>query len=220
MKNDSQQTLFEGLDPIVQPKISVISGLKYMPEFIDQAHHDDLLRQIDALPWLTELKRRGQHYGFKYDYKSRGVNQSIRIGSLPSWADELADLFCKRGLAPERPDQVIVNEYQPGQGIASHVDCVPCFTDTIISLSLGTSCVMEFKNKETRQVVPLLVEPRSLVVMQGDARYNWMHGISARKTDRYQEATIERGRRVSLTFRKVILSGRKRRLAIRPAHVA
>jgi hypothetical protein len=85
------------------------------------------------------------------------------------------------------------------------VDCVPCFTDTIISLSLGSSCVLEFTNKETRQSLPLLLEPRSLVIMQGEARFAWMHGIPARKTDQYHNRTIQRGRRVSLTFRKVIL---------------
>jgi hypothetical protein len=64
---------------------------------------------------------------------------------------------------------------------------------------------MEFTNKETRQVLPLLLEPRSLVILQGDARFAWMHGIPARKTDQYQNRTIQRSRRVSLTFRKVIL---------------
>jgi alkylated DNA repair dioxygenase AlkB len=182
-----------------------IPGLQYIRDFIDQQKHDDLLCQIDSFPWLTDLKRRVQHYGYKYEYKSRSVNNSMRIGPLPQWAEELADILCERRLAPERPDQVIVNEYRPGQGIANHIDCVPCFTDTIISLSLGSPCVMDLTNKETRQVLPLLLEPRSLVIMQGEARFAWMHGIPARKTDQYQNRTIQRGRRVSLTFRKVIL---------------
>ena len=106
---------------------------------------------------------------------------------------------------PELPDQLIVNEYEPGQGIASHVDCVPCFTETIASLSLGSACVMNFGNKEKERVVPLLLEPRSLVILRSDARYNWTHGIAARKTDDLQGRVIQRRRRVSLTFRKVIL---------------
>lgn len=192
---------------ITPPDVPAIAGLRYIRDFIDQQKHDELLCQIDASPWLTDLKRRVQHYGYKYDYKSRSVNYSMRIGPLPQWAEELADILCERRLTLERPDQVIVNEYRPGQGIASHVDCVPCFTDTIISLSLGSPCVMEFTNKETGQVLPLLVEPRSLFIMQGEARFAWMHGIPARKTDKYQGRTIQRGRRVSLTFRKVILDG-------------
>jgi alkylated DNA repair dioxygenase AlkB len=129
----------------------------------------------------------------------------MRIGPLPQWAEELADILCERRLAPARPDQVILNEYLPGQGIASHIDCQPCFTDTIISLSLGSPCVMDFTRKQTRQVVPLLLESRSLVVLQEEARYGWLHGIPARKTDQYGDMMIQRGRRVSLTFRKVII---------------
>jgi alkylated DNA repair dioxygenase AlkB len=190
---------------ITLPDVPSIVGLQYIRDFIDQKKHDDLLCQIDSAPWLTELKRRVQHYGYKYDYKSRSVNHSMHIGPLPQWAEELAHLLFERRLTPERPDQVIVNEYRRGQGIANHVDCVPCFADTIISLSLGSACVMKFTNKETHHVFPLLLEPRSLVILQGEARFDWMHGIPARKTDQYQNMTIQRGRRVSLTFRKVIL---------------
>jgi alkylated DNA repair dioxygenase AlkB len=65
---------------------------------------------------------------------------------------------------------------------------------------------MNFGNKEKERVVPLLLEPRSLVILRSDARYNWTHRIAARKTDDFQGRVIER-RRVSLTFRKVILDG-------------
>ncbi len=185
-----------------------IVGLQYIPDFINREQHDELLRQIDAQPWLTDLKRRVQHYGYRYNYKSRSVDQSMRIGPLPHWADELGGMLCKQGLMNEKPDQVIVNEYLPGQGIANHIDCVPCFADTIISLSLGSACVMELTNKQTGQMVPLLLEPRSLVVLKDEARFVWMHGIPARKTDKVAERVINRRRRVSLTFRNMIFQFR------------
>ena len=48
------------------------------------------------------------------------------------------------------PDQVIVNEYEPGQGIAAHVDCVPSgFSGTIASLSLLSSCTMHFQDRSS-----------------------------------------------------------------------
>jgi alkylated DNA repair dioxygenase AlkB len=106
----------------------------------------------------------------------------------------------------ELPDQVIVNEYQPGQGISSHIDCVPCFTDTIISLSLGSACVMNFTGVPTGEKIPVLLEPRSIVVLKDDARYKWTHSIPARKVDHFYGQTITRERRVSLTFRKVIIT--------------
>jgi alkylated DNA repair dioxygenase AlkB len=64
---------------------------------------------------------------------------------------------------------------------------------------------MDFTHKQKRQVVPLLLESRGLVVLQDEARHIWLHGIPARKTDHYGDKMIQRGRRVSLTFRKVIV---------------
>jgi len=184
---------------------SMVSGLRYVRDFISQVQHDQLLSQIDLNSWLSDLKRRVQHYGYKYDYKSRNVDPSMRIGPLPVWAEQVAEQLYNRGFVAVLPDQVIVNEYMPGQGIANHIDCVPCFADTIMSLSLGSACVMELTNRTTQQVVPLLLEPKSLVVLQADARFVWTHGIPARKTDRFEGRVIQRRRRVSLTFRKVIL---------------
>ena len=107
---------------------------------------------------------------------------------------------------PETADQVIVNEYEPGQGISSHIDCEPCFKDTIVSLSLGSGCVMNFTNKFNRKhIIPIWLAPRSIVVLRDEARYEWLHGIAARKWDVWGNQRYERARRVSLTFRKVII---------------
>ena len=107
------------------------------------------------------------------------------------------------------PDQVIINEYQPGQGITLHTDCVPCFEETIASLSLGSPCVMNFTHTNTGENTSHLLEPRSLLLFSGDARYQWKHGIAARKSDKHDGQIIARGRRISLTFRNVILTEMK-----------
>ncbi len=112
-------------------------GLLYLPEFVDEDAEVVLLDTVDQQPWCTTLRRRVQQYGYRYDYKSRTTRSEMYLGPLPSWLEALAEILLGRNVFLVRPDQVIVNEYQPGQGIAAHVDCVPCFTDTIASLSLG-----------------------------------------------------------------------------------
>jgi alkylated DNA repair dioxygenase AlkB len=192
-----QSSLFEMPQPI-------ISGLTYIPDYIDAPTEALLIQTIDAQPWITELKRRVQHYGWRYDYKARSVTNDLRIGALPDWLQHYAVRLQQAGLFSEIPDQVIINEYQPGQGISSHIDCVPCFADTIASLSLGSPCVMDFTHSETCEKLSLLLEPCSLLVLSGDARYVWQHAIAGRKTDRYNGQIIQRTRRISLTFRKVL----------------
>lgn len=182
-----------------------IKGLHYIPEFISQEQSTLLLGKIDQEPWLDDLKRRVQHYGFKYDYKKRNIDMGMKIGELPEWAMELVSGFQTSGYMPYPADQLIINEYLPGQGIAAHIDCEPCFEDFILSLSLGSHCVMEFISKDKSQSEELLLEAGSLLLMSGEARYEWMHGIKARKTDFFEDRKLPRSRRVSLTFRKVIL---------------
>ena len=180
-----------------------IPGLRYCAAYLAETDQQDLLAIIDRQPWNVELRRRVQHYGYRYDYKARKVDPSMYLGPLPDWAEALARRLHREGWFPVPADQLIVNEYEPGQGISRHVDCVPCFDHTIASISLGSSCVMEMSNgKET---VPLLLEPRSIVIMKDEARYRWTHAVPARKSDRYGGRTIPRGRRVSLTFRKVLV---------------
>ena len=189
---------------------SVIQGLQYIEDYITEVQHDWLLERIDEQRWLDDLKRRVQHYGFKYDYKARKVNLDMHIGELPKWLKVLSEKLQKEGYTPEVADQVIVNEYLPGQGISSHIDCEPCFKDTIVSLSLGSGCVMDFTNKSDKKKIPVWLAPRSLVVLSGEARDTWLHGIPARKSDEWDGQRHDRERRVSLTFRKVIIKTEKR----------
>ena len=182
-----------------------IEGLTYLPNYLSKQEENALIELIDAQNWLTDLKRRVQHYGYKYDYRSRRIDTSMKIGQLPDWLESLAKRLYTEGVFKSAPDQVIVNEYTIGQGITHHIDCEPCFEDTIVSISLGSSCVMDFKNPKTDEKIPLLLQPRSVVILKGESRYDWEHGIAARKSDKYEGVIYPRKRRISLTFRKVII---------------
>ena len=205
-------------DPRPQPPsrneeaISIIKGFRYIEDYISESEHDWLLDQIDEHQWRKDLKRRVQHYGFKYDYKARKVNLNMRIGHLPEWLQALGRRLYEDGHMPAEPDQVIVNEYEPGQGISSHIDCEPCFANMIVSLSLGSGCVMDFTSKlDKAKKIPVWLAPKSIIVLRDEARYKWLHGIASRESDQWAGQKYERQRRVSLTFRKVILEKSSRR---------
>ncbi len=183
---------------------SEISGLNYISDYINIDQQNHLLNLIEKQEWSTKLKRRVQHYGYRYDYKKGLLASSSYLGALPDWLRSIAEQLFSDRLTPNIPDQVIINEYQPGQGIASHIDCVPCFGNTIISLSLGSACLMDFTHSQTKEKTSILLSTGSLIVMQGAARYNLQHGIAARKKDKYKGEEIMRTRRVSLTFREVL----------------
>lgn len=191
------------LIPTETPPFPAIHGLSYIPDFIEQKQEGELIRVIDTQFWITELKRRVQHYGYRYYYKQQNADGGTPLGPLPEWLQPYCARLYQSGAFHALPDQVIINEYQPGQGIAPHVDRTR-FDRTVASISLGSPCVMDFIHSETGEKSSLLLAPRSLLLLTNDARYLWKHGIAPRKTDRYHGQVIERSRRLSLTFRKVI----------------
>jgi alkylated DNA repair dioxygenase AlkB len=182
-----------------------VKGLKYITNFLNANECESLVKIINSHPWLSDIKRRVQHYGYKYDYKARNIDTKMFLGKLPAWAGIIGERLYKEGYINAIPDQVIINEYLPGQGISNHVDCEPCFGETIISISLCSTCIMDFIHTQLKDKVEVLLEPGSLVVINDDARHIWSHGIQARKTDVYGGRRIDRLTRVSMTFRKVIL---------------
>ena len=182
-----------------------VPGLTYRNNFVTQTEEEKIVAEIDRRDWLSDIKRRVQHYGWRYDYKARKVDPSMYIGPLPDWADKLAHRLVRDGLVPRLPDQVIVNEYISNQGIRAHSDS-SSFDDGIATVSLLESWEMVFQEKGTKRKVKQVLERRSVAIMSGDARYRWTHEIPSRKTEpgRVKPGRVERGRRISLTFRKVI----------------
>ena len=187
-----------------------IPGFHYEPNFLTEEDEKRLIGWIDQQEWSTELPRRVQHYGWRYDYRGRKVDSSSYIGSLPAELFDLAQRLHDRKLVPQLPDQVIVNEYQPGQGISSHIDAPSSFADGIAMISLLDSWEMAFHAPGGKRKGPKVVlEKGSVAVVKGDARYKWKHEIAKRKTDPYVDEAgkrhrRKRQRRISLTFRKVL----------------
>jgi len=174
-----------------------------LPDFVSGEEADFLVHKIDAQPWCSDLKRRVQHFGYRYDYKARQARKEDYLGPLPPFLSDLAERLASAGYFVSAPDQVIVNEYMPGQGISAHVDCRPCFGDVITSLSLLSSCIMRLENRKISQQVDLVLEPGSLLMLSGQARHVWTHAIPARKSDIVDGRTHRRSRRLSLTFRQM-----------------
>ena len=188
-------------------EVAEVPGLSHVRDFLDEAEETFIISQIDRGDWIEDLRRRVQHYGWRYDYKARRVDPAMRLGELPAWADTLARRLFDAKLVPNLPDQVIVNEYCKEQGIGKHVDS-DSFADGIAMISLLESWEMTFCAKRGKRKVNHMLERRSVAIIEGEARYEWTHEIPKRKSEPIKPGTKhprrDRGRRVSLTFRKVV----------------
>jgi alkylated DNA repair dioxygenase AlkB len=176
--------------------VPVIPGLTYSPGFISAVEEGELIDAIEQEPWDESWDRRRQPYGASYGRERR------TRPPIPDWGLTLAAKVFASGKSRYEFDQMLVNEYLPGQGIAMHCDYEP-FDDTVASISLLSACVMEFRRLEDSRRASLLLEARSLLVLVGEARYEWQHGIARRKNDRWQGELFPRRRRLSVTLRRL-----------------
>lgn len=177
-----------------EPGSIQIPGATYLSEFVTATEEADLLQHIEKGVWTHEFARRRQHYGMGY-----GQAEAARLNELPSWIEALGRRLVALRLFTAMPAQALVNEYLPGQGISAHKDYKPF--DQVASLSLASGCLMEFAHPLTGTSKSIWLEPRSLVVLTGEARHEWTHAIRPRRHDLVNGEKRPRQRRLSLTFR-------------------
>lgn len=168
----------------------------FIENFITQQEELELVMNIDKQPWnaitASSNSRKVQQYGYTYGYTDLNLSKAPKI---PDWIKPVQTKL--ETLLNYKFDQVIINEYHPGQGISPHIDHSQLFDDCIVSLSLLSEVDMNFTLGTLRETQRL--HRRSIIILNGDSRYKWKHSIPARQMD----GDVKRQRRISLTFRKV-----------------
>eukprot|EP01052_Picozoa_sp_SAG31_P035512 SAG31_NODE_4296_length_3374_cov_1.438473_3_plen_391_part_00 len=216
-------------------------GLVLHSDFIDATEEARLLHLIVAskplgLCWSTNSgSRRVAHFGYTFDYHTRAIDFETKTQPLPEWTQWIVERVRQTCLCDPRfsdqvacwvaPDQLTINEYLPGQGIAPHVETHSAFLDVLFSISLGAAYDMDFRecrrsnatqaSEMSGRSCSIQLPRRSLLVLHGEARYGWSHGIAARQTDPLagQRDSRRRETRYSLTFRSVRPRGERCRCA-------
>lgn len=160
---------------------------------------NELLNEIDSQKWVVDYDRRLQYYGYRNELEKPYDLVEFPI-PMPPLIKQLSQEIVNRHILITQPDQVIINEYLPGQGIRPHKDR-NYFENQICGINLGSGCIMRFI--KGADVVDIEVPRRSLYVMQDEVRYKWKHAIPPRKKDIIDGNIQHRERRWSITYRKV-----------------
>ena len=177
--------------------------------------------------WQRLAKRRVAHFGFAFDYGTRDARdraENSPTGALPGFCGPILERLERKARDAKkraeekhaharketpfsglenatRCDQLTVNEYPAGVGLAPHVDTHSAFGPAIFSLSLAGNAVMEFRRladagdggEEEAGKAParpsvaerraVALPRRSMLALAGEARYEWQHYIPHRKRD-------------------------------------
>ncbi|WP_285410351.1 alpha-ketoglutarate-dependent dioxygenase AlkB [Variovorax sp. efr-133-TYG-130] len=172
---------------------AAVDGLRYERAFLSLAEEAELLGIVQGLP-LKEMRymeytarRRGTSFGGSYDFDTN------RLKPGPPLPEALHPLRAKvaawAGIAPEDLGHMLIAEYRPGTPLGWHRD-VPDFED-IIGVSLHNDAVMQFRPyvpgapASGPAALEFLIEPRSVYLLRGPARWAWQHAIAPTEALRY-----------------------------------
>ena len=148
-----------------------VPGLLLLLDFVTEEAEAALLALVDREPWIQLKHRRVQHYGAAFDYPQRLLDRVAACPPIPPVLRQLAGAIqALPGAAPL--DQLTVNDYPCGAGISPHIDSHSAFGGPLAVVSLASPAAMVLR----RAGVPsraLLLPPRSLLLMTGEARYRW-----------------------------------------------
>ena len=193
-----QAALFD--DPAPPPP-GLPPGLVVENGFLSPGEEDGLIALLHGLPFAAArykgytARRRVVSYGGSFDYDA---NRLLPAQPLLEALHPLRDRAARwAGLAPAALVHALVAEYTPGTPLGWHRD-VPDFED-VIGISLGNPAELRFRPyppvaPRRADILRLQLEPRSIYLMRGAARWGWQHSVAPTKALRYS-ITLRTSRR-------------------------
>ncbi len=178
----------------------------YGKVFTPKETQDYLNRLLTAIEWRNDeiimfgkpiqTKRKVAWYGddtYSYTY-SKTTKQAL------AWTDDLRALKQKaEEVSGASYNSCLLNLYHGGdEGMSWHSDNEKELAKdgAIASFSFGAERKFQFKHKGTGQLVEVLLESGSLLVMRGPCQEHWLHALPKTKKVRLP--------RVNLTFRTIM----------------
>jgi alkylated DNA repair dioxygenase AlkB len=122
------------------------------------------------------------------------------ISHIPlPWSPLLTDLKSQiEQVSNHTFNSVLCNLYRTGQdSMGWHADKEPELGNNpyIASLSLGEARVFKLRHNKTKQIIEMVLESGSLLLMGGELQHHWRHSVP--KTTKVNQP------RINLTFRKI-----------------
>lgn len=204
--------------PTLRPTTSTVEpipGLLVFQDFVTTEEEGRILYELDhdTQSWKLEChtgRFREKRFGVDSDLWSRTLKAPQR--PMPEFVNAvlLPKLRCIPVMAGVTPNEGNAIEYrrQDGDWLKAHVDDRRKHKEPIANLSLAGTCYMTFQpasstsggrrgggsGGENDGIVRVLLQPRTLVILTGEARYGYTHGIDPRD--------VLSERRVSFTMRE------------------
>ena len=184
----------------------LIEGLAYRDNIISAVEEEVLighLSSIDLSPfqfhgWLGNRKTKS--FGWRYDFSDASFTPAEPI---PEWLSSLRGKAAEfAGVQPQDFVHALLARYDPGAGIGWHRD--RDVFEKVVGISLSSPATLRFRRRRPSGFdrVNLDVEPRSVYVLSGEARWDWEHRILPGEQLRFSitfRTLSDKGRRIATT---------------------
>uniref|UniRef100_A0A8C6D4N3 Alpha-ketoglutarate-dependent dioxygenase alkB homolog 7, mitochondrial n=1 Tax=Moschus moschiferus TaxID=68415 RepID=A0A8C6D4N3_MOSMO len=193
----SQQGWVRGSGPAVLSRLQDAAVVR--PGFLTAAEEETLSRELEP-----ELRRRR----YEYDHWDAAIH-GFRETEKSRWSEASRAILRRVQAAAFGPGQSLLSsvhvlDLEPRGYIKPHVDSIKFCGSTIAGLSLLSPSIMRLVHtQEPGEWLELLLEPGSLYILRGLARYDFSHEILRDEESFFGERRIPRGRRISVICRSL-----------------
>jgi alkylated DNA repair protein alkB family protein 4 len=173
------------------------SGVSVYKDFVGIEEEHYVVSCVDQLPWaLSQSGRLKQDYGPKVNFRK----QKIRTGNfngLPPFSEFIVSRVQKLPrLNTFHPVELCNLDYHSSRGAAiePHMDDSWLWGNRLVTLNLLSDTLLTFNCPCGKSEVKVPLLRRSIIVVEGTARYKWLHSI---KKDHISN------RRIAVTLREL-----------------
>ncbi len=152
--------------------------LVYIPEFISRELELYLLSNFSRL--FLAKPRTGSEtvdFGYRYQPEDGPTVSADFISPLPDYLHQVATRLFLSGLFQRVPEQVVVTRFASDSGTPWHKDSDEGMGDRIALLPLSGSQNVLFKGNPLPNDRTAAIEPRSVLLVSGQYRYQAQHSI-------------------------------------------
>ena len=176
-----------------------LDGIYLVSDFVNEIEENDLINYIDNDRWIpSQSGRLKQDFGIKINFKKQTIKTKYFTG-MPLYSKYIIErLQTHRLLENFQSVELCHLDYrsQRGSHIDPHIDDVWIWGERLITINLLSNTILSLIPKENNdnKIIYIPLPRRWMIVLYGDARYEYKHGI--------QKQHIQE-RRLAVTFREL-----------------
>ncbi|CAF3712345.1 unnamed protein product [Rotaria socialis] len=176
-----------------------LDGIFLVSDFLDENEETDLVNYIDNDVWIpSQSGRLKQDFGIKINFKKQTIKTKYFTG-MPLYAKAIIERLKAHRISEDFQSVELCNlDYHSARGshIDPHIDDVWIWGERLITINLLSNTILSLipNEKDSNKIIYIPIPRRWMIVLYGDARYEYKHAI--------QRQHIQ-DRRIAVTFREL-----------------